>query len=281
MKIIITESQLKNLISQTPGKKEVMNMIHLKLLKVIDGVKIYLVDGELVRDRITIEYTMGGHHYRYPFIPEDEVWIDNAMDKDDIEATIIHEMHERTLMKYKGLSYSTAHARSSEVEKVFRKKHGMQYDDLKKLEHLNESFEDDNVYNFPIKSTKPESIKDYGYDYEYEFDFKNDTLSLRIYVGDEEYSFDIDFNSKYEPGSPPEYEHGIMSYPGDDGDLYMEFTQIEMIEPEHHIYNKEQIKEYRKKSKMLNIILGEIEAGATKEWEEWVVQNSDPEYRFS
>ena len=105
--------------------------LRLKLIRVEDGVKIYLVDGELVRDKLCIDYTMGGHHYRYSFIPENEVWIDNEMDEDDIEATIKHEMHERTLMKGQKMGYDKAHARSSNIEKAFRKKHNMISNNLK------------------------------------------------------------------------------------------------------------------------------------------------------
>ena len=105
--------------------------IRLKLIRIEGGVKIYLVDGELVRDKICIDYTMGGHHYRYPFIPENEVWIDNEMDRDDIEATIKHEMHERTLMKGKNMGYDKAHSRSSNIEKNYRKKHGMVDDNIR------------------------------------------------------------------------------------------------------------------------------------------------------
>lgn len=139
MKIIITEKQLHKLTTEQEelSKKDIMDRVRLKLLQVSDGVKVFLVDGELVRDRLTIEYTMGGHHYRYPFIPENEVWIDNGMDRDDIEATIKHELHERNLMKYDKLSYSQAHHRASEVEKKYRKKHGMSLDNIKLSEDLN------------------------------------------------------------------------------------------------------------------------------------------------
>ena len=108
--------------SKSLSKKDIMNRAHLKLIRAENGVKIFLVDGKLVRDRLTIEFTMGGHHYRYPFIPKDEIWIDDGVNENEIEATIKHETHEYDLMKNKGIEYSTAHARSSQAEKKFRNK---------------------------------------------------------------------------------------------------------------------------------------------------------------
>ena len=53
-----------------------------------DGVKIYLIDADHVRDDIDIDYTMGGHAYVYPnYVPEDEVWIDEEMNKEPLEGS--------------------------------------------------------------------------------------------------------------------------------------------------------------------------------------------------
>ena len=75
MKILITESQFLNIL-ESQDKKNILNMVHQKLLGTKDGVKIFLVDGELIRDKLDIEFTMSGHHWRYHFIPKDEIWID-------------------------------------------------------------------------------------------------------------------------------------------------------------------------------------------------------------
>lgn len=40
--------------------------------------KIWEVNGKLVRNRIDIEFTNGGHHWSNPYIPADEVWIDQS-----------------------------------------------------------------------------------------------------------------------------------------------------------------------------------------------------------
>jgi hypothetical protein len=86
-----------------------------------DKVKLEIVDTNKVR-LIDINFTMGGHHYVYPdLIAEDEIFIDNRMDKDNITATAIHEFVERTFMKFYGIKYEDAHKLSNNVEIVVRK----------------------------------------------------------------------------------------------------------------------------------------------------------------
>lgn len=89
----------------------------------IDKIKIYLVDAEYVRNNIDIDYTMGGHGYIYPnYIPEDEVWIDNRMNQNDIYATTVHELVERRYMKEQHWTYTKAHEYASKRESNIRKR---------------------------------------------------------------------------------------------------------------------------------------------------------------
>ena len=68
-----------------------------------------------------INFTMGGHHYVYPeLIPEESIFLDNQMDKDNVIATAIHEFVERTFMKFYGIGYEDAHKLSNEIELVAR-----------------------------------------------------------------------------------------------------------------------------------------------------------------
>ncbi len=69
-----------------------------------------------------INFTMGGHHYVYPeLIPENSIFLDTQMDKDNVVATAIHEFVERTFMKFYGIGYEDAHKLSNDVEIVVRK----------------------------------------------------------------------------------------------------------------------------------------------------------------
>ena len=82
-------------------------------------VRIYLVNGDFVRDNYNVDFTMGGHDRVYPkFIPPNQIWIDNRMAREDIRATILHELVERREMS-EGVSYEEAHsdyANPAEIE---------------------------------------------------------------------------------------------------------------------------------------------------------------------
>lgn len=86
----------------------------------VGEAKVFHVDGNYVRSNLEIEYCLGGHHYRYDFIPEDEIWVENLPSKFDMEANLFHETYERLQMKENGLDYEKAHEKASEKEKEYR-----------------------------------------------------------------------------------------------------------------------------------------------------------------
>ncbi len=80
-----------------------------------DGrVKVYLVNGEYVRNEMSkeypdaIEFTQGGHSQVYDYIPKNEVWIDKANSLLDRKATLLHELREFKIMS-EGKEYEDAH----------------------------------------------------------------------------------------------------------------------------------------------------------------------------
>ena len=77
-------------------------------------VAVVLVDGDAVRD-LDIEFALGGNHYRYDFIPENEVWVETRE-----PGVAYHELVERFAMKHYGLGYDAAHAIASTAEAGFR-----------------------------------------------------------------------------------------------------------------------------------------------------------------
>ena len=94
---------------------------HKELIKTLDdGVKCWKVDGKLVRSILNIDFVSGGHSYVYFFVPKNEVWIDDKIDEADVPFVLLHELHERNLMK-DGMAYSKAHADSSKIEAHARK----------------------------------------------------------------------------------------------------------------------------------------------------------------
>jgi hypothetical protein len=79
------------------------------------GLAAWIVNGELVRDLYFIDFTEGGHHYVYNWVPFMEVWIDNDLNPEERYYVLLHELHERYLM-YTGLTYPHAHHSSSIIE---------------------------------------------------------------------------------------------------------------------------------------------------------------------
>jgi len=96
-------------------------MVHEHLWKKLeDGVSVWVVNGRLVRSAYDIDFTAGGHDHVYEFVPENEIWIDDAIEENERGFVLLHELHEHNRMA-KGMPYSQAHAESSRLE--FRCRH--------------------------------------------------------------------------------------------------------------------------------------------------------------
>ncbi len=104
-----------------PDEKTIIKKIHLNILKKFSKkIKVYVVNGRLVRDYFFIDFTEGGHDLIYKFIPKNEVWIDDDVRRNERDFVILHEIHERNLMK-KGIKYEHAHKSASTIEHYCRK----------------------------------------------------------------------------------------------------------------------------------------------------------------
>lgn len=101
-------------------RSELIGKIKKKILSdYVDKVKIWLVDGKMVRDFFLVDYAAGGHDKVYGFIPKGEIWIDEVLRKDEIKFIVLHELSERRLM-LEGDKYSEAHKRATLVEDYYR-----------------------------------------------------------------------------------------------------------------------------------------------------------------
>jgi hypothetical protein len=85
-----------------------------------ETISFMFVDGAYVRDHLFVDFCEGGHFYRYGWIPEDQVWIEDEMNVIDRVCTAVHETHERFLMKYKGENYESAHDSACVIERKVR-----------------------------------------------------------------------------------------------------------------------------------------------------------------
>ncbi|MCX6779076.1 MAG: C39 family peptidase [Candidatus Magasanikbacteria bacterium] len=96
------------------------NRFRIKQIAKLPGVTVWTVNGAAIRRTTYVDFTMGGHGYRYFFVPLNEIWIDQAYArKADLWPTIWHEFFERILMRHK-LSYSAAHTMASRLEIILR-----------------------------------------------------------------------------------------------------------------------------------------------------------------
>jgi hypothetical protein len=104
--------KVKSILDELDLKKKTKGIYDAVGFEIVDTNELRLVD---------INFTMGGHHYVYPnLIPQNMVYLDDCMDKDNMIATSIHEFVERTFMKFYGIQYEDAHKLSNDVEIVVR-----------------------------------------------------------------------------------------------------------------------------------------------------------------
>jgi len=125
----ITREEIKKF---TRIKKNI-RLIHKKLLKKYSKkIKVWIVKGRLVRDLFSVDFEKGGHDKFYPFIPKNEVWIDDDVYSKEVKFILIHELHERRLMS-EGMKYFPAHTDANRIEH-FCRKHPKEADERLKFE---------------------------------------------------------------------------------------------------------------------------------------------------
>lgn len=100
--------------------------------KMENGVTVWLVNGRLVRHFLRLMFVEGGHDFVYNFVPHNEVWIDEDILASERPYIILHELHERRLMK-NGMTYDPAHDRSSAIEWKARHDRKVLVDSLNEL----------------------------------------------------------------------------------------------------------------------------------------------------
>lgn len=131
-----------------------------------DGLKIWIVDGALIRKNIFNEFVFGGNDERYPFVPVNEIWIDNSVSSEEFETTLAHEINERNLMKNLAMTYFDAHDSSLAIELVMRRnylkeslKHEsilekvapLDFDSTQEIEDLPSLIKLKNIYLLPLR----------------------------------------------------------------------------------------------------------------------------------
>jgi hypothetical protein len=115
------KSFTKKDIKKLKKAKKDSDVVHKRLLREYSRkLKVWIVDGEMVRDFISVDFEKGGHDKVYSFMPKNEIWIDDDVEPSEIKFILVHEMHERKLMS-RGMEYLPAHKDSNKIEKFCRK----------------------------------------------------------------------------------------------------------------------------------------------------------------
>lgn len=104
------------------GRRPDPVMAHLRLWKRLrSGLRVWIVNGRLVRSGFDLDFTAGGHDLVYRrYIPRREVWIDDDVAEGERPYVLIHELWERAQMA-KGRSYSMAHDSANHFESACRR----------------------------------------------------------------------------------------------------------------------------------------------------------------
>lgn len=86
-------------------------------------LSIWIVDGSYIRGWMDEEFTNFGQHYRFSFIPELELWIDEEGNPDEKQFFIEHLLVEHRLMS-QGVPYEQAIVEADKVEREERRRSG-------------------------------------------------------------------------------------------------------------------------------------------------------------
>ena len=159
------------LLCCTDNKK--IGDVYRYLFGIKDGYKIWIVDGNIVREKIYKEFLYGGNEQRYLFNPKGEIWIDNAISCEEFDLTVAHELNERHLMAKFGWTYQTAHDSSLSLELTIRKRNEelcrtheaslkkvsvTDYDNIKEIKNNPDSIQLRNIYRIPLGTREGISI---------------------------------------------------------------------------------------------------------------------------
>jgi len=94
---------------------------YLQKIDDIGDLQVWIVDGMYIRTHIDEEFTNFGQHYRFPFIPEKELWLDREAANDERRFFIDHLLVERQLMA-NGMPYAQAIEQADRSERKQRRR---------------------------------------------------------------------------------------------------------------------------------------------------------------
>ncbi|MCX6007581.1 MAG: hypothetical protein NTZ34_10060 [Chloroflexi bacterium] len=103
----------------------------------LGNLTVWIVDGSYIRGHIDEEFTNFGQHYRYSYIPKNELWLDQEAKQNERQFFIDHLLVEYRLMA-KGMSYNDALVKGDAVERKERRLAG----DIKRMTNNGQNLPD-------------------------------------------------------------------------------------------------------------------------------------------
>jgi hypothetical protein len=100
-------------------QQKVIDAVAKTLLGTVSGFQIWIVDGQKLR-LFDHDFTDGGNGARYPYIPSNQIWIDDGSKMEELAPFIVHEISEFKYM-VAGASYDQAHERANALEDKLRR----------------------------------------------------------------------------------------------------------------------------------------------------------------
>ena len=114
--------------------RKTLKMPYLEKVGERGDLSVWIVDGAYIRGKIDEEFTNFGQHYRFPYIPEDELWIDREVEDDERKFFTDHLLVEHRLMS-EGMPYEEALPKADQKERKERRRAG----DVNRLTHHGET----------------------------------------------------------------------------------------------------------------------------------------------
>jgi hypothetical protein len=96
---------------------------YIEKLEERGNLQVWIVDGNYIRGHTDEEFTNFGQHCQYPYIPENELWIDHAANPDDFQFFVNNMLVMHRLID-KGVPYEKALAAAEQAERKERRRAG-------------------------------------------------------------------------------------------------------------------------------------------------------------
>ncbi len=113
-----------------------MNKVHLEKIETLGKIAVWLVNGQKIRmNKGGDQFTNFGQHYRFPFIPEHEFWLDKETHPDERRFFIDHLLTKYKLMQ-EGMDYDEAIDWANAQERTERLKAKSIHEILEKVNFL-------------------------------------------------------------------------------------------------------------------------------------------------